>query len=718
MKWLYRSGQVTGGGVLPDRSSTILSGPHSIIHSTVPVPDFGGHRHIDGFSKMDRLEQARALFLDGLQRLQQEDYLGAVDRLREALSLMPERVSILTNLGAVLIKVEQYDEAQRLLEKAGSIDESLPEVWLNLGLIQKERYDCETAIRRFDRALALDPGYVEALSNKGACLNLLNRQEEALDCFEAGLALNPRSIECLRNRTNSLIDLRRSAEALRSCEELISQDPGDPESWSLKASCLGRLKRWDGMVAALERALELDPDADFVLGRYLHKRLRLCDWDGIDSMVDELISKIKRGEAASPPFELLGLVDDPMLQRQAAEIWTQRTCPARQRQFATTDPARGQRIRVGYFSADFHDHATSYLMAQLFETHDRSRFELIGFSFGPDTDDEMRRRVSAAFDQFVDVRETSDADVAGMSREMGIDIAVDLKGFTRDARPGIFAERAAPIQVSYLGYPGTMGADYIDYLIADATLIPPGSEAHYAEKIVYLPDSYQVNDRHRRIAEATPTRRDMNLTDAGFVFCCFNNTYKITPKTFDSWMRMLKGVEGSVLWLLNDTPIAVANLRREAEKRGIDGERLVFADRMPLEHHLARHRLADLFLDTLPYNAHTTTSDALWAGLPVITCTGKSFASRVAASLLRAVEMPELITTSARDFERLGIELANDPGRLKRIREKLWRNRTTAPLFDTGLFTRNIERAYEQIHERHLSHLRPMDIVVDPEVGR
>lgn len=357
-------------------------------------------------------------------------------------------------------------------------------------------------------------------------------------------------------------------------------------------------------------------------------------------------------------------------------------------------------------------------MAQLFETHDRSRFELIGFSFGPDTDDEMRRRVSAAFDQFVDVRETSDADVAGMSREMGIDIAVDLKGFTRDARPGIFAERAAPIQVSYLGYPGTMGADYIDYLIADATLIPPGSEAHYAEEIVYLPDSYQVNDRHRRIAEATPTRRDMNLTDAGFVFCCFNNTYKITPKTFDSWMRMLKGVEGSVLWLLNDTPIAVANLRREAEKRGIDGERLVFADRMPLEHHLARHRLADLFLDTLPYNAHTTTSDALWAGLPVITCTGKSFASRVAASLLRAVEMPELITTSARDFERLGIELANDPGRLKRIREKLWRNRTTAPLFDTGLFTRNIERAYEQIHERHLSHLRPMDIVVDPEVGR
>jgi hypothetical protein len=324
----------------------------------------------------------------------------------------------------------------------------------------------------------------------------------------------------------------------------------------------------------------------------------------------------------------------------------------------------------------------------------------------------MRQRVSAAFDQFLDVRLKSDKEIAELSREMGIDIAVDLKGFTQDQRLGIFSYRAAPIQVSYLGYPGTMAAPYIDYLIADRTLIPEESQKHYSEKIVYLPHSYQVNDRQRVIAQKVFTREELGLPKEGFVFCCFNNNFKITPATFDGWVRVLKAVEGSVLWLLEDNEAAGRNLKKEAQARGLDPNRLVFAKRMKLPEHLARHRAADLFLDTLPYNAHTTASDALWAGLPVLTCMGESFASRVAASLLNAIELPELITDTQQEYEALAIELAKDADKLKGIRDKLERNRLTTPLFDTTLFTKHIEMAYEQAYVRYFEDAPPEQIQI------
>jgi len=348
----------------------------------------------------------------------------------------------------------------------------------------------------------------------------------------------------------------------------------------------------------------------------------------------------------------------------------------------------------------------------LFERHDKAKFELVAFSFGPNRNDEMRKRVSAAFDQFMDVRNRSDKDIALLSRKLEIDVAVDLKGFTTDARAGIFSYRAAPLQVNYLGYPGTMGAEYIDYLIADGTLIPEASRQHYAEKIAYLPNSYQVNDRKRAIADKMFSREELGLPSTGFVFCCFNNSYKITPAIFDGWMRILKQVEGSVLWLLEANSTAVRNLRHEAEARGINAARLIFAKRMPLAEHLARHRAADLFIDTLPCNAHTTASDALWAGLPVLTCTGEAFASRVAASLLNAIDLPELVTTTQDQYEARAVELATNPERLKQIKQKLERNRLTTPLFDTELFTKHIEAAYIQIYERYQADLPPEHIYV------
>jgi predicted O-linked N-acetylglucosamine transferase (SPINDLY family) len=413
------------------------------------------------------------------------------------------------------------------------------------------------------------------------------------------------------------------------------------------------------------------------------------------------------------PFPFLAMLDDPALHRMAARIYTEAKCPENSA-LGPLPKRRPGKIRIGYYSADFHNHATTHLMAQALEAHDRGRFEVYGFSFGPDESDAMRRRVFAACDKFLDVRNASDGEIAQLSRQLGIDIAVDLKGHTQNSRPGIFAGRAAPLQAQYIGYPGTMGAAYMDYVIADKIVIPPGAEADYDEKILRLPHSYQANDSTRKISSKTTTREDAGLPPSGFVFCSFNNNYKILPDTFASWMRILTAVDGSVLWLLEDNALAAANLRRHAADRGVDPARLVFAGRVPLEDHLARHRLADLFLDTWPYNAHTTASDALWTGLPVLTRMGKAFAGRVAASLLTALDLPELITASTEDYEKRAVELARNPEKHAALRAKLAANRTTMPLFDGKLIARHLEAGYEMIHARQQSGLPPDHIEVSP----
>jgi predicted O-linked N-acetylglucosamine transferase (SPINDLY family) len=372
-----------------------------------------------------------------------------------------------------------------------------------------------------------------------------------------------------------------------------------------------------------------------------------------------------------------------------------------------------KKIRIGYFSGDFHNHATMHLMAELFECHDKVFFELIAFSFGPDKQDQWRQRVFLCFDKFLDVRLKSDREISLLARKMEIDIAIDLKGYTRNCRPNIFAKGCAPIQVSYLGYPGTMAANYMDYLIADRTLIPDEKKHHYLEKIVYMPNSYQVNVSNRSISKTSLLRHELGLPSTGFVFCCFNNTYKITPSTFTGWMRILKAVEDSVLWLFENNNNTTKNLKKEAMKFGINEDRFVFATHMPVEEHLNRIKQADLFIDTLPYNAHTTASDALRMGLPVLTCVGNSFASRVAASLLNAVNLPELITTTQEQYELLAIQLATHPEKLKIIKDKLVNNLPTAPLYDTPLFTRQLESAYLTMYDRYQQGLDPDYIYVE-----
>jgi predicted O-linked N-acetylglucosamine transferase (SPINDLY family) len=428
----------------------------------------------------------------------------------------------------------------------------------------------------------------------------------------------------------------------------------------------------------------------------------MCDWRMIDYQTHQIEAAIHSGQKAARPFHVLAWSDDPDLQLRTAQTYCKSLYPASDELGSIRSDYGHAKLKIGYYSADFHNHATAVLMAELFESHDGTKFEIYGFSFGPNVDDDMRKRVAGAFTQFIDVSRLSDAEVAQLSRELEIDIAIDLKGYTHDCRTGIFSYRCAPIQVNYLGYPGTMGAPYMDYILADHTLIPPALERHYSEKVIRLPHSYQVNDSKRSISDRVFNKQELGLPEEGFVFCCFNNNYKILPGTFDCWMRLLNAVDGSVLWLLADNPTVVQNLQEEARRRGVEPSRIVFAPRMPLDEHLARHRLADLFIDTFPCNAHTTASDALWAGLPVLTLMGQSFASRVAASLLNALNLPELIVQSPQDYEKTALELALHPEYLAQIKVKLQRARNESPLFKGASFAKQLESAFEEMHRQHL----------------
>jgi predicted O-linked N-acetylglucosamine transferase (SPINDLY family) len=465
---------------------------------------------------------------------------------------------------------------------------------------------------------------------------------------------------------------------------------------------------------SFQNALSLNPGYPFLAGAQLHNVMQLCDWQGLREGLQSLQDHVRQSRPVTTPFVVTGLLDEPALHREVAQIYIQTRYP--QSDVLGPIPARmpSQKIRIGYYSADFRNHAIAYLIAETLEKHDKDVFDIYAFKLNPGPPDETSQRIFAAVSQVIDLSDKSDRSAAQLSRALNIDIAIDLGGHTVDSRTGVFAHRCAPVQVNYLGFPGTLGAPYYDYILADATVIPEDQREHYVEKVVYLPHCYQPNDSQRKISQRLFSRSEVGLPEHGFVFCCFNNGYKILPATFDGWMRILQAVEGSVLWLLDHNPVATRNLQREAQARGIDANRLIFAARMPLADHLARHRLADLFIDTLPYNAHTTASDALWAGLPVLTCMGTSFAARVAASLLRTMDLPELITLTQATFESRAIELAKNPSALGAIKSKVLAHRETSPLFNAQLFTRHIEAAYRTMQSRQQAGSPPEHFSVAP----
>jgi predicted O-linked N-acetylglucosamine transferase (SPINDLY family) len=652
-----------------------------MLHQAIQAFQSGYFDRADSIlKKLLQVDSKNLLTLDilGLIKASQGNYTEAADYFARAARITPRDASIQYNLAKALSDSGNDKDSVTHHKKAVALAPNNPEAWLSYGKTAFNLFQYEEALSYFEKALSLKPDYHQAWTNKGATLHEFKRYYEAIAHYDKALSLKP--------------DYH--------------------QAWTNKALVLQELKRYEEAIAHYDKALSINSNIDWVFGDLLHSKMMICSWSGLAESLEDISKKVAAKEKVLKPFPLLALNDDVMLHQKCSEIYAQSRYPFSPVLEPILKHPQSQKIRVGYFSADFHNHATGYLIAELFELHDKGQFELVGFSFGPITNDEMRQRLEKSFDSFIEVGNKSDIEIAQLSRGLKIDIAVDLKGLTQDARTGIFAHRAAPIQVNYLGYPGTMGADYMDYIIADRILIPLEFQSCYSEKLVYLPNSYQVNDRKRLISKRQFTRQELGLPEGSFVFCCFNNNFKILPATFDGWMRILKAVEGSVLWLFQDNHWATENLKKEAEKQGVAPNRLVFAERLPLPEHLARHRQADLFLDNFPYNAHTTTSDALWVGLPVLTLMGRSFASRVAASLLNAVGLPELVTTNQADYEVLAIELAKNPKKLADIKLKLARNRLTTPLFDTPLFTKNLEVAYIKIVERYQANMQPDHIFI------
>jgi predicted O-linked N-acetylglucosamine transferase (SPINDLY family) len=570
----------------------------------------------------------------------------------------------------------------------------------------------EEALASFERAVVVRTGDVDALNNRGLALTELRRTAEALASFDRALAIDPAHVGALDNRGAALFAAGRFQDALACFDRVLALRPDDAEALYHRGHALANLGRYDEAVAAWRRVLALDPAHPNALGALAFHRLMICDWADHESFEAELKRALEQERAVVEPFTLLAYPVGAADQLRYTRQFMHRRLPATAEPLPMRETREAGKIRIAYLSADFHRHATAWLTAELFELHDRSRFEVVGISYGIDDGSEMRARLVKAFDRFHDVARRSDREVAGLLRELEVDIAIDLKGHTQDARPGILSYRPAPVQVAYLGYPATMGVDFIEYVIADAVVLPLDQQAYYTEKIVHLPASYQVNDRRQRIASGVPVRSDVGLPRDAIVFACFNNSWKITATMFDIWMRLLSAVEGSVLWLLYAHDRASDNLRAEASKRGLDPGRLVFAPKAEHADHLARHQLADIFLDTLPYNAHTTASDALGAGLPVLTCLGNTFAGRVAASLLGAVGLPELVTRSLEEYEDLALKLAMDRPLLASIRQKLQRSRSTCPLFDTERLCRDIEAAYVKMWRIRQSGGSPQSFVV------
>ena len=683
-----------------------------------------------------------------------------MDRAAEALASLdsliarapaPAPVHLLR--GNALSALGRHDAALAAFDEAVRLDPRAPLGYCNRGNTLLTLGRPEEALSSLDRALAVAPGHALASYNRGNVLVALGRLAEALASFDHAVRSDPRFALAWYNRGSMLLELRRPAEAAASFDRALALDERLPQAHNNRGTALLALKRPAEAARAFERAIELRPgylgalenlgnsqldlgdfgaaartfarlrasapEHPYAAGSHLYALCRACDWGEEYTVLREHVAEAAdRGIRVQAPWALLATSDSRSAQLHCARTVNADKFPAAREPLWRGQPYSHSRIRVAYVSADFHEHATAFLMAELFERHDRQKFEWTAVSLGPVDGSPMRRRLEQAFDRFVDASGRDDREVARLLAELQIDIAVDLKGYTADSRMSIFAHRPAPVQVSYLGYPGTTGAPYMDYVIADRHVIPAAHFPDYSEKVVHLPECYQPNGSGRAVAAAIPTRGELSLPDHAFVYCCFNGSGKITPEVFGVWMRLLAGVPGSVLWLLDENPFATGNVRREAVRCGVDPSRLVFAPRVPLPEHLARYRAADLFLDTLPCTAHTTASDALWAGVPLITCQGETFAARVAASLLHAAGLPDLVTRNLQEYHELARALAADRERLAPLRARLAASRESSPLFDAERHRRGLESAYELMWRRAEGRLPPIHFaVVGPSSG-
>lgn len=631
----------------------------------------------------------------------------AIESYDRALVLQPQLSATLENRGAALLSLGRAEEALANYDEMLASEPGNAAAWNLRGVALVALVQFERALEAFDRAITLQSNFTAAFQNRGDLLRNLKRFDEALASYDRAVALDPNNAAAWNERGVLLGEMNRLEDALASYDKSLALKPDYTNALINRASLLWSKmgRRYDEATRDLERALALDPQHAYARGELLHIRMQAADWRDFPREKAQIDQDVREDHLVIQPFVYQAISDSvadlAACSRRFAKLYPTVPCPPIPRSRAH------DRIRIGYLSADFREQATAYLTVGLYEMHDKERFEVIAFDNGAKDDSAIRARLENAFDKIVAISHLPDHMAADRIRAEEIDILINLNGYFGSHRTGIFAHKPAPVQVNFLGFPATLGAPYMDYILADRVVIPDEERCHYSEQVVYLPDCYQVNDSKRPITEDIPTRAGSGLPEKAFVFCNFNQSYKFTPATFESWMRILKQVPDSVLWLLDDLPEFRDNLRRAAQSHDVAGTRLIFAPRVAVERHLSRLRLADLFLDSLPYNAHTTASDALWAGLPLLTCRGTAFPGRVAASLLGAASLPELVTETPADYERLAVALACDAGRLGAIRQKLHHNRLNCALFDTDRFRRHIETAYAKMWDIWLRGEQP-----------
>jgi predicted O-linked N-acetylglucosamine transferase (SPINDLY family) len=660
-----------------------------------------------------------------------EEALGICNRV---LAINPRHGAALLNRGSVLCALRRHEDGLGSYRAALLIQPGNVEAHYGVGYSLAALNQFEEALASYDRVVATRPDHLDASNGRGNALRALKRFDEALASFEAILRVNPRHADAIANKGGVLFALRRSDEALaaydealairpdhvashvgrgvvlldrglldqsRACfERALALDPDDLAALENRAIVLAASGARDNAIAIRKRALVIDPDDGHAYSALLFSHLAACEWTELSALTIDFEDRLARGRSVLEPFAVLEYSGDPEDQLQCAKTFVAVRFPQAAPRRTPAGRPSGRPIRLAYLSPDFRRHPVAHAIVSLLESHDRSRFEVIGASYGRDDGSDIRMRIVRAVDRFCDLSAMNDTEAAQYLRGLDVDVAIDLAGYTEQSRPGILAQRPAAVQVSYLGYSATTGADFIDYVIADEVVLPPSEQAFFTEKVALLADCFLPADGKRPVVGTAPTRRSAGLPDNGFVFCSFNNSWKIRPPVFDVWMRLLGNVPRSVLWLSQGEEIALTNLRRHAEARGIDPGRLIFAPKVPsAAEHFARHQLADLFLDTYPYNAHSTAADALWCGLPVLTCSGRTFASRVAASALTAVGLPELMTHDLAQYERMAMRLAQECALLEELRRKLALNRTTCALFDSDRFRRHIELAYFEMLE-------------------
>jgi predicted O-linked N-acetylglucosamine transferase (SPINDLY family) len=650
-----------------------------------------------------------ALHIYGVILCIESNFIDATIYLRKALKENPNNYWVNFNLAKALMESGYELEAVKYHTSAIALAPNYPEAWLNFGKCLHQLKRHSEALEKYDRAIQLNSFYPEAWNNKGIVLYDLHCYDEALTQYDKAIQLRSDFYEALINKGNALVALSRSDEGLEYYDKAIKLKPEYSNAWSYKGITLTKLNLYDLAIAHYEQAIR--NNINYVFSDMLSLKMKVCLWDDLDKSIQYCFDQLEQGDIVIPPFLMLSLLDDPESHQKFSCSYLKVISKVKYNQ-SKVHLNRSSKIKLGFFSSDFRDHPVSHLISELLGLINKDFFEIHAFAYGSDSNDQIRQRIINSCNEFHFVDMLSNAEIVSLVKDKCIDIAIDLNGFTHNARTEIFIERCAPLQVNFLGYPGTMGGVSHDYIIGDKIVIPQEFQHFYSEKIIYLPNCYQPNDSNKEIAKLHTSRSYYGLPDNGFVFCCFNNSFKILPEIFQLWIDILKGVENSVLWLLVDNPTISKNLKAEALNRGICEDRIVFAQRVTLDIHLARHQFADLFLDTFPYNAHTTASDALRANLPILTYSGKSFASRVAASLLNSLGLNELITYSPEEYKRTAIDLALNPDKLFFIKNKLISNKASSPLFDTVGYARHMETAFKEIYSNFLNGFSPKNFEI------